>query len=111
MTNMYKTIDKAILRRGRFDHIMEVGMPSKEEVLAVLETSLKDIPTEGNLRLERIAGRLKGRPLSDVAYVVTQAGRISVHAGKKAITAEILAEACDSLAPEEKSKARIGFSL
>ena len=42
MTNMLNVIDKAILRRGRFDHIIEVTMPSSDEVEALLK-SLFDI--------------------------------------------------------------------
>ena len=37
MTNLLDSMDKAILRRGRFDHIVEVGMPSKEEIMALLD--------------------------------------------------------------------------
>ncbi len=32
MTNRLEMIDSAILRRGRFDHVIEVGMPSAGDV-------------------------------------------------------------------------------
>ncbi|MBQ6321637.1 MAG: ATP-binding protein [Lachnospiraceae bacterium] len=111
MTNMKDSIDTAILRRGRFDHIVEVEMPSKEEVLCVLESLLKDLPTQGDLKLESLAAMLQGRPLSDVAFVVSEAGKMSVRAGKGAIDAKILDEACRSLTGSGKKRTKIGFSL
>ena len=109
MTNMKDAIDQAILRKGRFDHILEVGMPSASEVQDVLESILKDLPTEGDLKLSRIADRLAQRPLSDVSFVVSEAGRLCVQKRIKAIDAGILEEACDKLAPGAKEKRRIGF--
>ena len=44
MTNRIDLIDPALLRRGRFDHIVEVGPPSIEEITAVLEDLLTSLP-------------------------------------------------------------------
>lgn len=109
MTNMRDTIDEAILRKGRFDHEIEVGMPSSEEVLAVLEHSLADLPTAKHLPLQRFAGRLAGRPLSDTAFVVKEAGRICVREGRTAIDADALQKACELLEPQKKKAFKIGF--
>jgi cell division protease FtsH len=38
MTNLIEVIDPAILRRGRFDHIIEVGMPSREDVASLVDS-------------------------------------------------------------------------
>src|SRR5690606_34025410 len=43
MTNRLDSLDSAIIRRGRFDHILEVGMPSEIEVHALLKAKLADI--------------------------------------------------------------------
>ena len=110
MTNLPETIDKAILRKGRFDHILEVRMPSRAEVLEVLTDLLDKLPVEENLRLDRIAARLEGCPLSDVSFVVNEAGRISVHAHKKRIDMESLETACSALKPAVKKK-QVGFQL
>ena len=110
MTNMLDSIDKAILRKGRFDHIMEVGMPSVAEVQSVLESLLKDLPVKGDLKLEQLAKRLDGMPFSDTAYVVRQAGRLAVHAGQEHITAELLDKACKGVGSDRKQKRRMGFT-
>jgi hypothetical protein len=40
MTNQIDMIDPAVIRRGRFDHIISVEMPSKEEVSSLIESLL-----------------------------------------------------------------------
>ena len=109
MTNLKDTIDEAVLRKGRFDYIMEVGMPSRQEVQAVLEARLKELPAEENLPLSSLARRLEGRPFSDVTFVLSEAGRMCVLRGKKKIDREALEEAFASLQPTGKKKQRIGF--
>lgn len=109
MTNMIDAIDKAILRRGRFDHVLEVGMPSEEEILALLQSLLAPLPTEGELDLEACARKLSGSPISDVAFAVRKAGQLAVRGGSAAIDAGILARACEQATGNRRPVRRIGF--
>ena len=109
MTNLIGAIDQSILRRGRFDHIIEVKMPDRSEITAVLQHSLKGLPTEGDLLLNDVAATLEGAPLSDVASVVTQAGKICIRTGRTTIDSSTLLEACRATRPRTKKKNRIGF--
>ncbi len=109
MTNMPDSIDKAIMRKGRFDHIIEVGMPSAAEVKAVLESVLRDLPVQGNLNLDQLSEQLAGRPLSDVTFVISEAGRISVRRRQNEIDSSALQEAVRLLTPGAKPKRQIGF--
>ena len=78
-------LDDALMRRGRFDHIIEIEMPKVEEISSALEALLEKRPTAGGLNIENISTRLKGRPMSDVAWVVNEAARIAVKQGKEVI--------------------------
>ena len=40
MTNRLDSLDPAVVRRGRFDHIIEVGMPTELEVLSMLSARM-----------------------------------------------------------------------
>lgn len=111
MTNMPESIDSAVLRKGRFDHILEVGMPSASEVLAVLKSALKDLPAKEDLNLSLAADLLADHPLSDVAFALNEAGRLCVRRRKKAIDTDTLIEACKKAAPVSKEKRRVGFSF
>ena len=82
MTNMIDLIDPAILRRGRFDHIIEVGMPSRIEVASLLDSLLGKLPKSEDLNLDKIVDTLTGKPLSDSAFVIREAARLAAKSGK-----------------------------
>jgi cell division protease FtsH len=81
MTNRIEMIDPAILRRGRFDHIIEVGPASEEEVKALLDNLIEKLPKQGTVDTKLLAQRLARRPLSDVSFVVREGARLSARAG------------------------------
>ena len=60
-------IDPAMLRRCRFDHKIEVGMPTDEEILDALSGLLANRPTAPGMKLDTLAGSLVGRNMADVA--------------------------------------------
>lgn len=66
MTNMIDSIDPAILRRGRFDHIIEVKMASAEEIAALLKARFSELPVDETVDADIIAKSLDGHPMSDV---------------------------------------------
>lgn len=93
MTNRIEMIDSAILRRGRFDHIITVGYASREEVHSLLEKLLGDLPTDGPLDIEGLAAGLSNRPLSDVTFVIREGARLAARAGKSSLDQASLTEA------------------
>jgi adenylate kinase family enzyme len=111
MTNMIDLIDPAILRRGRFDHIIEVGMPSRIEVASLLDSLLDKLPKAEDLNMGTILDVLSGKALSDSAFVVREAARLAAKAGKSQLDQESIDAALKSL-PEDKEKKnkRIGFT-
>lgn len=111
MTNLLDTVDKAFLRRGRIDHTIEVGMPSKAEIRAILESLLKDRPTAEELPLDQLCDTLYGRPVSDISFLVRDAARRTVRAGKEIIGQEELLAAEKALPPKEGQKRKIGFGI
>ena len=105
MTNLIEMIDPAILRRGRFDHIIEVGLPSRIEVASLLDALLSKLPTAEDLNMATLLDALTGQALSDVAFVVREAARLTVKAGKSHLDQESLETALKSL-PEYNEKKR-----
>lgn len=110
MTNRIEMIDGAILRRGRFDHIIEVGFANYEEILSLLQTLLAGITTANDVDPKPLAKRLEGRPLSDVAFVVREGARLAARAGGNVLTQECLLSAlAQAPALSDSSPRRIGF--
>lgn len=96
MTNKVEMIDSAIMRRGRFDHIIEVPPATEVEVKALLDKLLTKLPTDGLIDTDPLAKRLANRPLSDVAFVVREGARLCARSGASKIQQSFLVEALDS---------------
>jgi len=92
-SNRPNAMDSAVVRRGRFDHVIALDLPSAEEVQEALEGLLGDRPTAGGLPLESLSRSLADRPMSDVAWVVNEAARLAVRARKQEIDEGSLREA------------------
>lgn len=110
MTNMIDSIDPAVRRRGRFDNIIKVGMPSVEEIKQVLESSLSALPHDEDIDIAKIAGQLEGAPMSDVSFVIREASRLTAKNHLKSITQDIVSLAIDNANISGKEEKRtIGF--
>jgi AAA+ superfamily predicted ATPase len=112
MTNRIEMIDSAILRRGRFDHLIKVDFASENEVLALLEKLLTALPTESDVDPAPFARQLAGRPLSDVAYVVREGARLAARSGREKLNQESLLTAISatpSRNQDGEEPRRIGF--
>jgi cell division protease FtsH len=46
MTNRLEALDKALLRRGRFDNVLKVDMASEEEIMGMLRRLLDQQPCQ-----------------------------------------------------------------
>jgi len=112
MTNRLEMIDVAIMRRGRFDHVIKVDFASEDEIRELLEKLLSTIPREDGVQAAPLAKKLAGRPLSDVTFVVREGARLSARSGKDKLGQEFLLVALDKTPSrgEESSGRRIGFA-
>jgi cell division protease FtsH len=109
MTNRFEMIDSAIQRRGRFDHVVLVDMPSREEVDGLLKVLYAKLPIEA-VDLDPISTALAGRPLSDVDFVVRESARLAAKAGRESIDQNSILLALNGAPPRGPAPARkIGF--
>lgn len=108
MTNRLDDIDEAVKRKGRFDHVVEVGMPSKEEIAALLKQQLEDVPADPDIQVDALAKMLEGKSMADVAYLVKEAGRRTVKEKKDRISQDTLASVVKGI-DGGKPKRTIGF--
>lgn len=108
MTNMIDAIDPAILRRGRFDYIIEVKMATAQEIEALLQAKFKELPVAEGVDTKRIADELAGRPMSDVTFVLREAGRFAVKRNLETMTDECFDAALGQL-PKKEKRPTIGF--
>lgn len=112
MTNRIEMIDPAILRRGRFDHVIKVDFASEVEVLSLLEKLLSTLPKDESVDPQPFAREMAGRPLSDVTFIVREGARLAARAGRDQLDQESLLAAMAATPAREReggSQRRIGF--
>ncbi len=112
MTNRIELIDSAILRRGRFDHIIKVDYASENEIISLMQKLLASLPTDDDVDAIPLAKQLIGRPLSDVVFIIREASRLSARLGRSSLDQPSLLNALKSSpvrGKENKIHRQIGF--
>ena len=59
-TNRIEMLDPALLRPGRFDRQIEVGLPGRDERLSILRLHSRNKPLDGEIDLEGLAAQTVG---------------------------------------------------
>jgi len=77
-TNRPDMIDAALLRPGRFDRLLFVDIPSKEERLDILKIHSKDMPIAKDVNLAKIAEKTEGYTGADLEAVCREAGLLTL---------------------------------
>jgi transitional endoplasmic reticulum ATPase len=75
-TNRLDAIDPAIIRKGRIDEIVYVGMPDDEARTELLRLEIDKRPHE-DIDMKRITELTKGFSASDISFIIKECARIS----------------------------------
>ena len=77
-TNRPNLVDPALLRPGRFDELIYVGVPSAEGRERILRIQAAKMPLAGDVDFARVAGRTEGFTGADLGDVVRRAGLVAL---------------------------------
>ena len=89
-TNRPETLDKALLRAGRFDRRVIVDKPNLQGRLDTLKVHTRKIKLAEDVDLKRIAQATAGAVGADLANLVNEAALRAVRHGRKAVNQEDL---------------------
>ena len=105
-TNRADILDKALLRPGRFDRQVYVGLPDVKGREAILRVHTKNKPLGPDVDLGTIAKSTAGFSGADLENLVNEAALLAARKGKKAITEPEIEEASIKVVagPEKKSR-------
>ena len=96
-TNRVDILDKALMRAGRFDRQIEVGLPDVKERQAIFDVHLRKIKLDDKLDREFLAKQTPGFAGADIANVCNEAALIAARGNKKAVTQEDFLAAIDRI--------------
>lgn len=103
-TNRPETLDKALLRPGRFDRRIPVELPDLKGREAVLQIHANDVKMEPGVDLSIIAKSTPGASGADLANIINEAALRAVRFGRHRVTTEDLAESVDVVIAGAKKK-------
>lgn len=69
-TNRREALDPAIIRSGRLDQSVEVGLPNSEDKEKILNIYLKNLKSEKDINLKSYADKMKGFSGADIRKTV-----------------------------------------
>lgn len=105
-TNRADVLDPALLRPGRFDRRVDIGLPDRKDREAILKVHFKKKPVNNNVDLDALAAKSAGSSGADLANIANEAAIIAARLNHKEINNEDVTSAFEKVAigPERKSK-------
>lgn len=105
-TNRPDILDPALLRPGRFDRQVHVGLPDVKAREEILKIHIRKKPLADDVDLEVVAKRTPGFTPADLENAMNEAALLTARHNKTLITMDIIEEAITKViaGPEKKSK-------
>ncbi|MEE9412603.1 MAG: ATP-dependent zinc metalloprotease FtsH, partial [Methylococcales bacterium] len=96
-TNRPDVLDPALLRPGRFDRQVTVGLPDVIGREQILNVHLKKVPTDDSVEIKYIARGTPGFSGADLANLINEAALLAARQDKSSVTMEHLEKAKDKI--------------
>ena len=106
-TNRPDVLDKALLRPGRFDRQVTVGLPDLKGRTAILKVHMKKLPIAKNVKALAIARGTPGFSGADLANLVNEAALIAATTEKEMIGMRELEKAKDKIMMGSERKSMV----
>lgn len=101
-TNRPDILDNALLRAGRFDRVIEVGLPNEAARLQIFKIHTKKMPLEKDVDLKDLAKITEGYSGADVENLCREAGMMAIRINAKKVSAMNFANATKIIIPMVK---------
>ena len=87
-TNRPDILDDALLRPGRFDRIIEVGLPETEGREQIFKIHLRNMSVSKKVNAHELAEKTEGASGAEIKNICTEAGMLCIRAGRDVILPE-----------------------
>lgn len=105
-TNRADVLDPALLRPGRFDRRVNIGLPDRKDREAILKIHFAKKPLAKNVNLDALAAKAAGSSGADLSNIANEAAILAARNNRHEITQDDVTRAFEKVAigPERKSK-------
>ena len=94
-TNRPDSLDKALLRPGRFDRRVPVELPDLQGRIAILKVHAKDVKMESNIDFDTIGRATSGASGAELANIINEAALRAVRMGRDKVAQQDLEESVE----------------
>ena len=99
-TNRIDILDRALLRPGRFDRIIEIPLPDVEGRLSILKIHTGGMNLEPSIDLREVALKTDGRNGADLRAITMEAGMFAIRSDHEQVTRGDMLKAIDKFSGE-----------
>jgi cell division protease FtsH len=105
-TNRSDVLDQALLRPGRFDRKVYIGLPDRKDRAAILKVHFANKPVGKDVDIDALAAKTAGSSGADLANMANESAIVAARNNRKEITNADVTEALEKVAigPERKTK-------
>ena len=105
-TNRPDILDPALLRPGRFDRTIQIGMPDVRERLEILRVHTRNKKLSDDINLEDVAKSIAGFSPAEIENLTNEAALLAARNNMEHITSALMDEAAIRVmaGPEKKSR-------
>ncbi len=96
-TNRIDILDRALLRPGRFDRIIEIPLPGVQGRFSILQVHSRGMTLEDDVDLMEVATLTEGKNGADLRAICMEAGMFAIRREHDAVTREDFLKAIDKI--------------
>ncbi len=104
-TNRFDMLDRAILRPGRFDRLIEVPNPDEEARRKILDIHTRDMQIADDVDFGTLAKETDGKSGADIESLTTEAGMFAIREGRTEVRQDDFENALEKLDAEDDETA------
>jgi proteasome regulatory subunit len=108
-TNRFDMLDRAILRPGRFDRLIEVPEPDFEGREQILQIHTRRMNLSEDTNLGAIAEKTEGYSGAELESLATESGMFAIRDGRTEVTGDDFEDAIEKVSTEESAGKPIAF--
>ncbi|CAI50610.1 proteasome-activating nucleotidase [Natronomonas pharaonis DSM 2160] len=108
-TNRFDMLDRAILRPGRFDRLIEVPEPDIEGRTQILQIHSRGMQLDSAIDLAAIAEETEGFSGAELESLTTEAGMFAIRDGRTEVRREDFDDALEKIAEDDAAGTPIAF--
>lgn len=103
-SNRPDILDPALLRAGRFDRVIEIGLPDEKARLSIMRIHTRKMPLDSDVSLEEIARVTEGYCGADLENLVREAGMSAIREVESKVKAKHFQLSLKEIIPATKKE-------